>query len=275
MKNIMEKYMFSSIEKSELESMFTKLYTIPYRFNEIPSIKPSNDPLIYGFIPEGSRFYSIFLRFNGSQYCIFLSSKKKQLVFGFQLKTSLLTLKSPIIFYGTKCQFKKKQMFCCEHVLTMGENSFPSVEKRLLLLKTNLAIVSSIGCKNSIYFSCPYFENSDSNAYHLLSKHLIPYKTKYIEIQNSKLYLVGYRKFMENDKNDKDKTMFIRSDKALPDMYYMYMKETDDTHEALLWIPDYKTSMFMNEQFKDEKDGFVQIKCHLNETKKRWVPVIC
>ena len=105
--------MFSKVEKTEIETLFSKkLYTIPYRFVKDTECKEE----LYGLIPEGSRFYCLFVRHKGSQFCLFLNGLKRQLVFGFKL-TKVLTLTHPIVFFGTKCHFKGKQMFCCEHVL--------------------------------------------------------------------------------------------------------------------------------------------------------------
>jgi hypothetical protein len=284
----MERYVFQPCEKKDIEAMFLKLPLLPFVF------KPPRDDIkeecLYGLIPDGSRFYCCFLKYKNKQFCVFLNGRSKALVFGFRIQKLLLILKNPIIIFGTKFTFKKRQMFCCEHVL--GEP-----EKRLMLLKVYLKAISYLGSADTIYFSCPIFLTNVETVKHMLTKRLIPYKTKFVEIHEcgqKKISLIGYRKFIEKAKGRETRAFFVSPDIALPDTYYLFNKWDDHDYVDMMSIPDYKTSLYMNQLFgkkkstlesleesddeeEQEKESVrkkIMVECYLLETTKRWTPII-
>jgi hypothetical protein len=300
----MERYLFPSNEKKDIESLFSKQLTnVSYLYKN--DLKYNGD-LLYALIPDGNRFYCCFLKYKNKQFCVFLNGKTKLLIFGFRIHKLLLSLKNPIVFFGTKCKFLKRQMFCCEHILAESE-FVSSIEKRLTLLKIYLKMISHLGSQDTIFFSCPIFETNSETITHMLTKRLVPYKTKFVEVHinfkkekekekiNSKICLLGYRKFMEKVKGRETRAFYVVSDKKLPDTYYLYNKWDDRDYVDMLLIPDYKTSLYMNQLFgnkkstlesleesddekeeeKDEKEKKkILVECYLIESKKRWTPIL-
>jgi len=216
----MERYTFSPVEKIEIESLFSKkLYSLPYiKDKTLPEPMPS----VYALIPEGGRFYCIFFKYKGaSQLCIFLNAKTRALVFGFKLIKLLVSLKHPIVFLGTKCQYQKRQMFCCEHLLYLDTFSYSPLPKRLQLLFSYLKIVAPFGSNDTIQFSCPIFDTNEANIRHMLSKRLVPYRAKYVEIQSNKLYLIQTKRFVEIKCLVERCHLSVRRDETFPDVYHI------------------------------------------------------
>jgi hypothetical protein len=298
----MERYLFPANEKKDIEVLFAKIPSVSFLYKN--DIKYGDDTkLLYALIPDGNRYFCCFLKYKNKQFCVFLNGRTKLLIFGFRIHKLLLSLKNPIVFFGTKCKFLKKQMFCCEHIL--AESKFvSSIEKRLTLLKVYLKTVSHLGNDETIFFSCPIFETNSETVTHMLTKKLVPYKTKFVEVhmnfkkssnvdeeRNSKLCLFGYSKFMEKVKGRETRAFFVVADKKLPDTYYLYHKWDDRDYVDMLLIPDYKTSLYMNQLFGNKKTTLesleesddedtdtrkkkILVECFLIESKKRWTPIL-
>lgn len=296
----MERYLFPANEIKDIELLFAKIPNVSFLFKSNNDIKSSSKTL-YGLIPDGSRYFCCFLKYKNKQFCVFLNGRTKLLIFGFRIHKLLLSLKHPIVFFGTKCKFLKKQMFCCEHIL--AESKFvSSIEKRLTLLKIYLKTVSHLGSEDTIFFSCPIFETNSETVTHMLTKKLVPYKTKFVEVhmnfkelnvdeeKNSKLCLLGYSKFMEKLKGRETRAFFVVSDKKLPDTYYLFNKWDDRDYVDMMLVPDYKTSLYMNQLFGNKKTTLesleesddeeeksekkILVECYLLENKKRWTPIL-
>jgi hypothetical protein len=289
----MEKFVFSVTEKQLIESKLPKFFFAQnFIFNMPP--QEQGDDVILSLIPEGSNYFMMILKLQSSTVCAFLDAKTRRFVFGYKLKGPFV-LKRPIVIFGTKLTFKKRQMFCCQHVYT-GEKKH-NLKENLLQLKSYLSLISPLSSDDTIFFSCTIMEihANMTNLIYLITNKLVLYKIKcieFIDIENNKNTYVAYRYFKKTfqDSTPKQRNLLIKSDPKLPDTYYVY--EGEKCLE-MLYIPDYRTSLYMNQLFYQkrftletleesdsddetdisdkQKDG-LSINCYYSETKKKWIP---
>jgi hypothetical protein len=146
-----------------------------------------------------------------------------------------------------------------------------------------------------IIIGLPIITSIDKINSDIISK--LPYKIKYIQFRNYKKqngnqrFQLPYIDYLDSCIQEKTKVFLVKPD-IKNDIYHLYL---DNKYIDVACIPDYKTSVFMNQLFRNIKDNanldlleesddendedFVyldreyKMMCKYNKQFKKWVPI--
>ena len=284
-------------------------------------------------IPEGKKVYAWFTTYEKQNVCFLMELQKREVV---KVKTALTSFHNKMAFgtvlYGTFFQYDHNPFFCIEDILQYKSKIITKITPKNEKLKIYEEIFSmeylrqNICMKNQLVFGLPIMS---SNVDDLLKQlNCLPYKIKYIQFHyDDKKYSMDYNEMQQRQftpyntstTNNKYKTqgpqVYIDPNKEVVfritahvqnDIYNLFLynprAETDDKFEfyEIALIPDYKTSVFMNnyfrkikenqnldaleesddeDEFQDDRiDKFVNLNkkyniiCKFNNKFKKWVP---
>jgi len=221
---------------------------------------------IYVLIPKGKKHLVWFTYYEDKKVCIFIelgNGSKRQIrnMFivpqNFEKKIVLGT-----IFYGTVFYSNQNRYFSIENIhFYKGKNVEHYNEKtKLSILKKILTseLKQTIMGKHGIYIGLPVMETSFDKAIQLAR--LSPYTIYSIQNRdftstsntyNSTLYKTT--KLVEEEENI---TFAVKAD-IQNDVYYLYVRNKENQYEKydIAAIPNYKTSVMMNNIFRKIKEN--------------------
>lgn len=220
---------------------------------------------IYVIIPKGKKYLAWYTYYEDKKVCIFVElgqGMQKQIrnmyivPQKFEKKLVLGT-----IFYGTLFHNNDKKLYSIENIhYYKGRNVEDNNEKtKLSMLKYILSteIKQCIIGKQGIYIGLPSMTTSFENAIQI-SK-LLPYTVYSIQNRNFNDRKMTYNSTLYKNANDIDDTKIIFSVKAdiQNDVYYLYTRNRENNYEKydIAAIPDYKTSILMNNIFRKIKEN--------------------
>jgi len=268
-------------------------------------------------IPEGPKSFAWFTVYNDENVCFILdpTNKSKGIQIAVTSFNDVLVYGQGTIFYGTIFKYNDVSCFSIEDLYFYKGHSFvdKSYLNKLQLIKTCLQNdLSSNALTNKFtIFGLPVM-NTNFNAL-IRDIDFLPYKIDKLQFRylNSRkiLFVKYYKPKANNDltKNNqcskiKGPVVFKVSPQIQTDIYNLFVyNDGKEEFFSIAFIPDYKTSVFMNklfrnikenqnldaleesddeEEFENEReDKFVflersfKMNCQYNYKFKKWVPL--
>lgn len=256
-------------------------------------------------IPQGRKCFLWFTYLNDKNVCLLVEKGRNFEISYISIETCqyLPELSLGTIFYGSLIHYNTNKFFCCEDVIYYkGYNIYNHDFKRKL---TTLQIIfeqeinQNVYTKNEIVVALPIISNN---------KETIMEEIKYLPYQ---VYHIQYRFNRNNhvintlyniNKTKSPRLIFTVKPKVKSDIYELYCFSNSRTQfHDIAFIPDYKTSVYMNNIFRnikenqnldyleesDDDDDFQNINedkyvdmdkvaniiCEYNYRFKKWVPI--
>jgi len=247
-------------------------------------------------IPEGNQKFlwinkeGVLLIDNVNRYEI----EKKRLYYHSSLSNGTL-------FYGVMFIYENVNFFAIEDILYYkGKNvAFnPFIYKLSLFENILKRDIQQQPTNNNeiIILGLPIITTIDKiNPQYLTN---LPYKIKYIQFRNYKKqngnqrFQLSLSEYLDICNKDKTKSFLIKAD-VKNDIYHLYNVD-NKSYVDVACIPDYKTSVFMNKQFRNIKENYnldlleesdddedeivyldreIKMKCIYNKHFKKWTPI--
>ena len=303
---------------------------------EFPNVKLSYETIthkkVYKYnllfaIPDGKKCFAWFTSYKNKMLCFILeldNTNKKQIIDIKIINTCFTSsLCYGTIFYGTLFYYKNTSFFSIEDISMykgkdmsnldisdkigkicyilkndikqVAYNNYFVIFGLPVIAKSNEELDSSLKSINYKLDSIKYYTSNKSNSHYLL-----PFEeyTHISEDRNSDIKKID-RKIGKNFEKKSYSKIFICKPDIQNDIYHLYT--LDNEYIGLSAIPDYKTSVMMNNLFRiikenndldaleesdDEEefensnvDKFVnldksyKIECNFNNKFKKWVPI--
>lgn len=233
---------------------------LSYEKNLYKKVQHTSD--IYITIPKGKKYFAWLTTYKSSPACILLElNKHKNSINSINIFNSsfnkLLSTGKGTIFYGTLFTIKKSQFFNIEnvHYFKNQDVSHLNQLKKINLISYILKnhINNSLYTSKNIVFGLPIIETNRTKLINIIQT--LPYD----------IYCVQHRSLTNNYpfKNEK-----IRIEKKFyanllvkphlqNDIYEVFSQENQKLiSQGLMFIPDYKTSVFMNKLFRTIKENY-------------------
>ncbi len=226
--------------------------------------KVSSD--IYVLIPKGKKHLVWFTYYEDKKVCIFIelghgSQRQIRNMFivpqNFEKKIVLGT-----IFYGTLFYSNQNRFFSIENIhFYKGKNVEQCNEKtKLSILKTILSneLKQSVMGKHGIYIGLPIMETSFDKSIQVAK--MLPYTIYSIQTRDFTSTSNTYNSILYKNTNlHEEDTGVIFAVKAdiQNDVYYLYTRNKENLYEKynIAAIPNYKTSVMMNNIFRKIKEN--------------------
>lgn len=266
---------------------------------------------LYAAIPAGKKMMAWFTYYKSQHSCFLIHTDRTCGVLKIEKSISSFhpDLCLGTIFYGTLIHYDKSPFFCIEDIcyykdkpLGPNQNRGFSNQKKYDLLCYILEheINKRTLLPNHLTFMLPHMATNRSQLYDYLPN--LPYKIYCIQH-----ILLKTRKLMNEVIYSKEpptiKAVFRVKANVQNDIYelYCYHNNTIDNYYNIAYIPDYKTSVFMNNIFRyikennnldsleesDDEDDFenideakyvdldkvVNMECSYNAKFRKWVPL--
>ena len=248
---------FTKYDMTTIMKQFPNI-ELSYEKNIHKKVYSSN---IYLTIPKGKKYFAWFRNWKNKNICLLLElDRYKKNIKQFSVKKTCfdrnLCSGNGTIFYGTCFYINNYSFFNIEDIFTFKGNdiSRDSQNKKFIILNTILKnyIRPVIFTKNDIAFGMPVM---DTNHDKLIKKiQNLPYEL--YAIQHRLLHKKG--SFLNERINIVPKYEFIFTIKTTikPDIYELYFMKNGRLHyykNAI--ITDYKTSVYMNNFFRNIKEN--------------------
>ena len=295
---------------------------------DFPNIKLSYETLLHKkvydadlimAIPEGHKYFAWFTTYKNDNVCFLLQlSDKKHIVHVRICKQAFhAKLYYGTILYGTMFTYNNISCFAIENMYSwQGTFLYQTLfSKKLEYMRDllNKYILQDTNSYKHLLFGMPLFVKGGTQFTKLLNDiESLPYKIKtvqfrYLQKENNEVLFVNYFKpktsYKENQLHfKKNETVFKVVPDIQNDIYHLYShKNGQFEYYDIAFIPNYKTSVFMNtlfrtikenvnldaleesddeEEFENAKsDKFVDLEksflmnCVYNSKFKRWTPV--
>lgn len=237
-----------------------------YLVDKLPDIELSYDKIIhkkvyentymsYMVIPKGKKALVWFTYFNDKNICLILELDNSNNInnmyvvpYCFDIEIAYNT-----ILHGTLKTINKTTFFVCENILFYKNKD---LKRETYKTRINLMVNLFKNIKNTSYFnnnfviSIPIIKTSFSHAYNECQ--YLNYDVYGIKSFNlNECYPDGVIKI---DKNITEATFKIMAD-IKPDIYNLYCFDNELSFYGIAMIPDYKTSVFMNDLFRTIKEN--------------------
>lgn len=296
--------------------MDLKVYSHVYIMSDnalktFPPIKLSYEPLLHKkvynlfiAIPTGKKYF-IWFTYDTTNTCylVEVNTKTKQPVRAEKITVIYDKLLCGTVLYGTLIQYKNVKYFATENIHYYSGKNIEDIPyfKKLNIFKeifeTKLSM--KIYCKNDVSIGLCYMTN-DKNE--MLKQIDYLYYNVYGILQrmnsNNSSYMMPLMK-----KDNEQRVIFTICADVINDIYHLYYHNFDKglTFHQSAYIPDYKTSVMMNNYFRiikenqnldsleesDDEDEFENIEedkyvyldrkmnfeCIYNKRFKKWVPI--
>lgn len=264
-------------------------------------------------IPEGNKFFAWFTTYKSDNVCFIIDIHTKN------IRTVICSfencLSSGTIFYGTIFNYKENQCFCIEDIYFYKGHDCrkKSYVDKLNLFKTILSTeISQTALNNQfIIFGLPLMMQD----FRILLREIevLPYKISQIKFYSSRLpycnniYTMNYYKMSSNKNTSQNELQLSNAIfKITPDIQndiynlFVYKNGREEFYD-IAFVPDYKTSVLMNNLFRnikenknldaleesdeenefenDKLDKYVyldrsfKMNCQYNSKFKKWVPI--
>jgi hypothetical protein len=210
------------------------------------------------------------------------------------------SLSNGTLLYGVYFQYENVCFFAIEDIiLYKGKHiAFSTFTNKLSIFDNILKREiqqQSTNNPEDIIIGLPIITSIDKINTDIISK--LPYKIKYIQFRNYKKqngnqrFQLPYIDYLDSCIQEKTKVFLVKPD-IKNDIYHLYL---DNKYIDVACIPDYKTSVFMNQLFRNIKENanldlleesddendedFVyldreyKMTCKYNKQFKKWVPI--
>lgn len=267
-------------------------------------------------IPHGNKCFAWFTTYKNENVCFIMDIQDKNISNIRSVVCSFDTsLSCGTIFYGTVFKYNKSQCFCIEDVYIYKGYDYKkrSYLDKLKLFKIILSreITQSAFNEQFIIFGLPLIMQDFRSL--LREIEVLPYKISQIKFHSSRspysnnIYTMNYYKasssksISQNEKHISNAIFKITPD-IQNDIYNLFIyKNGDEEFYDIAFIPDYKTSVMMNNLYRnikenknldaleesDDEDEFENDKidkyvyldrsykmhCQYNAKFKKWVPI--
>ena len=236
-------------------------------------------------IPEGKKAFAWFTQYKKQNVCFILETFKKEIT---SVKPILTAFHERMaygsIFYGTTFYYNHSPLFCIENVLQYKSKTIARMtqsEEKIKIYKEIFSVpyLKQETCmKNQVIFGLPLMSGTLEQLMQQMT--CVPYKIKYIQYQYpEKKCNLDYNELQQmvhgtnrvqipNHKFEKSYQNFVDPNKEVVfrvtaditnDIYnlFVYNPQENDKFEFIdvAYIPDYKTSVFMNEYFRKIKEN--------------------
>ena len=266
-------------------------------------------------IPEGKKYFAWFTTYKRDNVCFLMEINGKQIS---NVKSVLCSFDTSLacgtIFYGTVFKYKYSECFCIEDIyFYKGKecNKQNYINKLELFKKIMSTDITQTALNTQfLIFGLPLVMQDFKTL--LREIEILPYKVNKIKFYSSKhyqslnIYLMNYYKPSSYNKNNTDNHLSNAIFKITPDIqndiYNLFIyKNGQEEFYDIAFIPDYKTSVMMNnlfrnikenknldaleesddeEEFENEKedkyvylDRAFKMNCQYNHKFKKWVPI--
>lgn len=278
---------------------------------EIIGHKKVNDADIVMAIPQGKKAYAWFTTYKSENVCFLLELSEKNAIVkadicmtSFKDELSYGTLLYGTIFSYEHVHAQKIQCFCVEDILFWKDknvNHFHFIDKLKILselFKENIS--QTVLHKRYMLFGLPVMNNDFSALLRDICE--VSYKVdtlKFRYYQTKKIVCVKYYK--PNANKDQQTAVFKVTADIQNDIYNLFVYDDTDDFYDVAFIPDYTTSVMMNNLFRNIKenknldtleesddeeefesdriDKYVDLQrsfkmvCKYNPKFKKWVPI--
>ena len=231
---------------------------LSYEKNFYKKVLTSN---IYITIPKGRKYFAWFYRYKNENVCILLElNKKKDCIESMKVIHScfdkyLCSVKGTII-YGTCFHVKNQQFFNIEDIFyfkginIMHYDQFNKIQTSIKLVKKHLS--SNIYTKNTVVFGIPIMNTNHGDLINQIKK--LSYDVYFIQHR----LLFKNRTFL-NERINVEKEIFANfliRPTVTCDIYDLYLYDKNELiNYDVAYIPNYKTSVFMNSLFRKIKEN--------------------
>ena len=239
-----------------------------YFINKFPKIELSYDNIlhkkvqanVYILIPNGIKVFAWFTYYKNQNICVImhlnkynLITKVEETVLSFDKKLSYGT-----IIYGTYFTHNNMRCITCEDIYYykgnyVYDNGDGKYIERLKILKNifDSELRQLSYTKNFAVLGLPYITNSLKDAFNNIR--LLPYSVKGVLCRDSnKQKELG---IILNKEVRLSETIFKVKADIEADIYNLYCKDNRDDFYNMACIPDYKTSVMMNNHFRFIKEN--------------------
>ena len=301
--------MEDSSNESQYKDLIERFPKCELSYGQMDHTKVQYD--LYAAIPAGKKMMAWFTYYK-SQYCCFLITSDKSCSIH-DIEKSVASFHQDLclgtIFYGTLIHYDKSPFFCIEDICYYKNKSLGPTQNRsftnqkkydLLCYILEHEINKKTLLPNHLTFMLPYMAKTRNELYDYLPN--LPYKIYCIQH-----ILLKTRKLMNEVIYHKEpptiKAVFRVKANIQNDIYelYCYCNNTMDHYYNVAYIPDYKTSVFMNNIFRyikenknldsleesDDEEDFenvdeskyvdlekiVNMECSYNPKFHKWVPI--
>jgi len=232
---------------------------LSYEKNLYKKVQHNSD--IYLTIPKGRKYFAWLTNYKSSPTCLLLElNKHRNSINSIQIAHSsfnkLLTIGSGTIFYGTLFSLKQSSFFNIENIFYFkGKdishlNQLNKINTISYILKNHINNV--LYTSQNVVFGLPIIETNHNKLLNI------------IQSLSYDIYCIQHRSLTNNYpfKNEiiiiekKIYANLLVKPELQNDIYEVFSQGTDDLiSQGLMYIPDYKTSVFMNKLFRTIKEN--------------------
>ena len=214
---------------------------------------------IFLTIPKGAKYFAWFRHFKKYDICCFLQLAGKQRIRNIYVYSccfnSELCIGKGTILYGTIFNYHQKKLFNIENIYYFKNEKIDEVNqnKKMNLMYTLFQsyIKQIIMTKCDILFGLPIID-TDYNRF-MKTVQTLSYDIYCVQHRNLYKKTPFLNEFIEQIQYH----IFTVKTTIQPDIYELYnIKNNDLIFHSIAYIPDYKTSVFMNSLFRNIKENY-------------------
>ncbi len=301
--------------KIDYQELLQSFPTIKLSYDNIHHKKVFDSNLVYA-IPEGDKYFAWFTTYLDNNICVLMEQLENQRIGHIEVcLTSFNTqLAYGTILSGTLFQYRNTKCFNMEDIYyykgkDISTNNFNSKLSIMTSIFKNKELIQHALNNRYLVFGLPLIDTKMSQL--LNSIEVLPYKVKslcfkYLYGSNTNTnYVIPYYKpgtKTDTTTNHIKEAIFKVSPDIEQDIYnlYIYNNGKEELYDVA-FIPDYKTSVYMNSLFRnikenknldlleesDDEDEFenmddskfvfmdrsFKMKCEFNMKFKKWMPI--
>ncbi len=244
------------------------LYKFPYNKFNINNYNISNKNLFdisnkfFVLKPTGKKAYLWFTYYKKFNICILclindkINSNNNQYYY-YDISYNNNLLFNNVVIYGYYFNQNKNNYFIIDNIGNYNTyNDIVKLSNNDFKKKIDLyyLICNNIFNKPNYFVNLPYISNNIELMYKSIYK--IPYKIHSIAIYNNTKYIgyVNYNNKINYYNQSKNKNFYVKPD-IINDIYYLYNNKHDKYYSYIALIDSYKTSVFMNNIFRNIKEN--------------------
>ena len=268
------------------------------------SVHHKKVPNIHLAIPSGKKYYMWLTNYNGNDVCYLLEYNKKKNAIVNMKQVSVIydkKLSYGTILYGTIVQQPRANFFVCENILHyLGKDVSQEPFGRILYYMNDLFrnYLKQMAYTNKEYIvALPLMGKTKTELMRKMNEESVPY----FGILNRNTNSTASFMTLLNNTSSRNKIMnFTVMADNKHNVYNLYYFDNGLKFFQKTYIPDYKTTTVLNEEFRiikedynldlleesDDEDEFeninddkyvhqdkkINFKCYFHSKMKRWVP---
>lgn len=206
-------------------------------------------------IPNGKKYFVWFTQRKNKNVCIFLEYFYNKII-NVSIKNVPFHIKDTI-FYGTFFTKQNIKIFTIENILYHQNKNVSQIifHKKLNIIKSIFHSISrNIENIDFVYFSLPLMNTNVKSLLDDIKKY--NHTIYFIQFIHNKRYInIKYTEIQKEYIQNKKITFLIKPD-AINDIYYLYYKDNEQYKKYdVAFIPNIKTSYYMNSLFRTIKEN--------------------